>query len=210
MKSRLKTSMFLTMLSNPIYAFLNSVAWYYIHLFCRFGGVRRRLPIIAVCGLLMMGLAIYYLVLTIIYSKNSSKTSFLVKEVKESHCVLNNELGNESTLIYAEINRMHIRKKKVFIYGKASDADGIKNKTPGRYYLKLNTTKLNEETRHYLAMKLKSRGIIRQMFWRYPFLVLVCLTTLLGGISVLYSATPYNGKLSWYLDGTFSLSNWFY
>lgn len=174
------------MLSNPIFAFLNSLAWCYLYLLCRFGGVRRRLPAIAVCGLLMIGLAIYYLVITIVYSKNSSKTSFLVKEIKESHCVLSDELGNECTLIYSEVKRVHIRKKKVIICGKKT-------------YLEINTTKLNEELRNYLTMKLKSRGIARQMFWRYPFLMLVCISTLIGGMSVLYSATPYNGELSWYL-----------
>ena len=67
-------------------------------------------------------------------------------------------------------------------------------------FLWLDMTEWPEKKQDLLRLKLTQRGLLAGQFWKVPVAVCLAVVTLLGCAGVVWTATPYNGKLSWKLD----------
>ena len=70
----------------------------------------------------------------------------------------------------------------------------------GHRFLWLDMTEWPEKKQDLLRLKLTQRGLLAGQFWKVPVAVCLAVVTLLGCAGVVWTATPYNGKLSWKLD----------
>lgn len=170
---KLKRNLFLVMLVNPIFVIVYGMAWKYFVLLCQYDGVRKRVPILILCGIFFLIYFLVYLFLVQRYQKNSSKEEKKITEVTEEE------------IPFTEIKLADFRKKKIFLF--------LKKKR----FLQINTEELEEEQKSYLRMKVKGQGMFRVFFWKYPMLVLLLCITIVGMGKVINSGTHFNGKLAW-------------
>jgi hypothetical protein len=65
--------------------------------------------------------------------------------------------------------------------------------------MELDTKAMDSQDWEYLRMKLYGCGAFHRMVWKYPIIIILIITTILGPIQVLQTTTGFNSKLSWYL-----------
>ena len=158
--------------------------WRTLFRFCWWGGVRRRTPILAGCLLLFFLYGLWYLWEKHLYRKHSWRGIVTKLEIEENRMLLP---GGRS-VDFRDVRWYRRKEEQVWMFLK------------GHRFLWMDTTEVPEKKKELFFMKLTQRGILAGHWWKMPVAVGLAVVTLLGSIGVVWTATPYNGKLSWKLD----------
>lgn len=181
---KLKHLLFVWRLLNPWFAAVYGLAWLRIAKLCRYGGVRRNLPVLLACLLFFAGYLIFYGIELHLYRRNSKKQ--VIGELWLSGNRI--RLPDKTEFDYQEIRRYQKKGNQIWLFLK------------GHRFLWLNTEEFTDKNREYLEVMLTQRGILATHFWKIPMLLLIGGITAAGAFHVWQSAQPYVGKLSWALQ----------
>lgn len=166
-------------------------AWGAFVRLCLYGGVRRNLPLLALCMTFFAVYLIVYLVELCMYGKRSLKRIFSQFEIEENRIAAEWEEDDRKQQAVFELRDVRwYRKKKeqIFLFLK------------GHRFVWLDTEQISEQKREFLEMKLTQRGILATHFWRIPIALILAGVTFLGAAGTAWSAVPFNGKLSWVIN----------
>ena len=116
-----------------------------------------------------------------------------------------------ATLIYYPAEKLEIEENRlVFVDGsqvKLGEMRWYRTKgeqawlcLKGHRFLWVDMAEWPEKKKGLFRMKLTQRGLLAGHFWKLPVAVCLAAVTLLGCAGVVWTATPYNGKLSWKID----------
>ncbi|NCC42799.1 MAG: hypothetical protein EOM18_04285 [Clostridia bacterium] len=83
-KSKLRLK-YWALLLNPVFVMLYMIGWRYLYLLCQFGGTRRRLPVIGICG--VVGLA-WLITWTVLYFVKKHKDTLRIPAGKKIYVIL--------------------------------------------------------------------------------------------------------------------------
>lgn len=182
-KRRLRRLLFFSRMTNPLVLLVYGFAWRIFSKFCWYGGVRRRLPLLALCGVFFLSWLVVWLRDWRLCKKRSEQVMF------QGFSLAGNEilLPGGQKVDYQEIR--WYRKKGTDLWMFLRE----------KHFLWLDMSELQEKDREYLELKLTQRGFFATGFWRLPVLLLLLIVTGLGAFSVGKSAVHFNGKLSWAL-----------
>ena len=180
-KRNLNRLLFLRRLCSPWFLGVYCLAWFCLCRLCRYGGVRRNLPVLMACGLFFLGCLFVYLIERSLYKRNSTQEIFGELWLKDNQV----KLPDGTEFDYEEIR--WYRKKR----------DDIQIFLKGHRFIWLHTEMFLQKNKEYLEVKLTQRGISATQFWKVPVACLLAGTTLAGAFYAGWSAVPYNGKLSW-------------
>lgn len=176
-------------LLSPLFLAVYVPAWGAFLRLCLYGGVRRNLPLLALCMLFLAGYLAVYLAELRMYGKRSPRQIFAEIELEENQ--LTAVQGKEAWQTFDLKDVRWYRKKKgqIFLFLK------------GHRFVWLDAEGLSEQKREFLELKLTQKGIWATGFWRLPVALLLAAVTFLGAAGVVWSAVPFNGKLSWVIHG---------
>lgn len=175
----------------PLFLVVYVTAWGAFVRLCLYGGVRRNLPLLALCMAFFAVYLIVYLVEFCMYGKRSLKRIFSQFEIEENRIAAEWEEDDRKQQAVFELRDVRwYRKKKgqIFLFLK------------GHRFVWLDTEQISEQKREFLEMKLTQRGILATHFWRIPIALILAGVTFLGAAGTAWSAVPFNGKLSWVIN----------
>lgn len=175
----------------PLFLVVYVTAWGAFVRLCLYGGVRRNLPLLALCMAFFAVYLIVYLVELCMYGKRSLKRIFSQFEIEENRIAAEWEEDDRKQQAVFELRDVRwYRKKKgqIFLFLK------------GHRFVWLDTEQISEQKREFLEMKLTQRGILATHFWRIPIALILAGVTFLGAAGTAWSAVPFNGKLSWVIN----------
>ena len=175
----------------PLFLVVYVTAWGAFVRLCLYGGVRRNLPLLALCMTFFAVYLIVYLVELCLYGKRSLKRIFSQFEIEENRIAAEWEEDDRKQQAVFELRDVRwYRKKKgqIFLFLK------------GHRFVWLDTEQISEQKREFLEMKLTQRGILATHFWRIPIALILAGVTFLGAAGTAWSAVPFNGKLSWVIN----------
>ncbi len=158
--------------------------WRTLFRFCQWGGVRRRTPVLAGCMALFFLYFLLFLWEKHLYRRNSR--AGVIKKVEIEGNTLC--LSDGTRIDLRQVRKVRRKEEQVWIFLK------------GHRFLWLDMTEWPEKKQDLLRLKLTQRGPLAGQFWKVPVAVCLAVVTLLGCAGVVWTATPYNGKLSWKLD----------
>lgn len=190
-KGRLRGFLFTERLFSLLFLVFYIPAWGAFVRLCLYGGVRRNLPVLAVCVLFFLVYLAVYFAEVRLYKKRSPGKRYTQAELKENRVLLwKEEEGQENSAEFDLKDLRWYRKKKgqIFLFLK------------GHRFVWLDTERLSEQKREFLELKLTQKGVFAARFWRIPIALLLAAVTFLGAAGVVWSGIPYNGKLSWALE----------
>ncbi len=183
-KRRLGGLLFARRLFSPWFAAVYGAAWYRLARLCRFGGIRRNLPILGLCVLFFAAYLIFYWIELFLYGKRSSRQVMTELWMSENQV----RLPDGTEFDYQEVRWYKKKKEQFYLFLK------------GYRFVWLDTEDFSEENKEYLTIKLTQRGILATHFWKLPMAILIGAITGVGAFQVVQSAQPYNGKLSWAIN----------
>ena len=175
----------------PLFLVVYVTAWGAFVRLCLYGGVRRNLPLLALCMAFFAVYLIVYLVELCMYGKRSLKRIFSQFEIEENRIAAEWEEDDRKQQAVFELRDVRgYRKKKehIFLFLK------------GHRFVWLDTEQISAQKREFLEMKLTQRGILATHFWRIPIALILAGVTFLGAAGTAWSAVPFNGKLSWVIN----------
>lgn len=175
----------------PLFLVVYVTAWGAFVRLCLYGGVRRNMPLLALCMAFFAVYLIVYLVELCMYGKRSLKRIFSQFEIEENRIAAEWEEDDRKQQAVFELRDVRwYRKKKgqIFLFLK------------GHRFVWLDTEQISEQKREFLEMKLTQRGILATHFWRIPIALILAGVTFLGAAGTAWSAVPFNGKLSWVIN----------
>ena len=175
----------------PLFLVVYVTAWGAFVRLCLYGGVRRNLPLLALCMAFFAVYLIVYLVELCMYGKRSLKRIFSQFEIEENRIAAEWEEDDRKQQAVFELRDVRwYRKKKeqIFLFLK------------GHRFVWLDTEQISEQKREFLEMKLTQRGILATHFWRIPIALILAGVAFLGAAGTAWSAVPFNGKLSWVIN----------
>ncbi len=175
----------------PLFLVVYVTAWGAFVRLCLYGGVRRNLPLLALCMAFFAVYLVVYLVELCMYGKRSLKRIFSQFEIEENRIAAEWEEDDRKQQAVFELRDVRwYRKKKeqIFLFLK------------GHRFVWLDTEQISEQKRKFLEMKLTQRGILATHFWRIPIALILAGVTFLGAAGTAWSAVPFNGKLSWVIN----------
>lgn len=175
----------------PLFLVVYVTAWGAFVRLCLYGGVRRNLPLLALCMAFFAVYLIVYLAELCMYGKRSLKRIFSQFEIEENRIAAEWEEDDRKQQAVFELRDVRwYRKKKgqIFLFLK------------GHRFVWLDTEQISEQKREFLEMKLTQRGILATHFWRIPIALILAGVTFLGAAGTAWSAVPFNGKLSWVIN----------
>ena len=175
----------------PLFLVVYVTAWGAFVRLCLYGGVRRNLPLLALCMSFFAVYLIVYLAELCMYGKRSLKRIFSQFEIEENRIAAEWEEDDRKQQAVFELRDVRwYRKKKgqIFLFLK------------GHRFVWLDTEQISEQKREFLEMKLTQRGILATHFWRIPIALILAGVTFLGAAGTAWSAVPFNGKLSWVIN----------
>lgn len=200
-RRKLRGLLWMDRLLSPLFVLFYILAFRTLVQLCVYGGVKRRVPLLALCVLFFVGYLAAYLTELQIIAKRSCKIMVTDLEIEGNQIftVRLEESGQEKTEqqaggqkgSLAELSEIRWYRKKgdhIFLFLKK------------HRFVWLNTEKLSEQKREFLELKLTQTGILALRLWRIPAALLLAAVTFLGSAGIAWSAVPYNGKLSWKLD----------
>lgn len=158
--------------------------WRTLFRFCWLGGVRRRTPVLAGCMALLFLYFFWYLWEKHLYRKNSQPGVRKKLEIEEN------------SLLFADGSRVKLGKMRWY----RTKGEQAWLFLRGHRFLWVDMAEWPEKKKELFRMKLTQRGLLAGQFWKVPVAVCLAVVTLLGCAGVVWTATPYNGKLSWKLD----------
>ena len=158
--------------------------WRTLFRFCWLGGVRRRTPVLAGCMALFFLYFFWYLWEKHLYRKNSQPGVRKKLEIEEN------------SLLFADGSRVKLGKMRWY----RTKGEQAWLFLRGHRFLWVDMAEWPEKKKELFRMKLTQRGLLAGQFWKVPVAVCLAVVTLLGCAGVVWTATPYNGKLSWKLD----------
>ena len=175
----------------PLFLVVYVTAWGAFVRLCLYGGVRRNLPLLALCMTFFAVYLIVYFAELCMYGKRSLKRIFSQFEIEENRIAAEWEEDDRKQQAVFELRDVRwYRKKKgqIFLFLK------------GHRFVWLDTEQISEQKRKFLEMKLTQRGILATHFWRIPIALILAGVTFLGAAGTAWSAVPFNGKLSWVIN----------
>lgn len=175
----------------PLFLVVYVTAWGAFVRLCLYGGVRRNLPLLALCMAFSAVYLIVYFAELCMYGKRSLKRIFSQFEIEENRIAAEWEEDDRKQQAVFELRDVRwYRKKKgqIFLFLK------------GHRFVWLDTEQISEQKREFLEMKLTQRGILATHFWRIPIALILAGVTFLGAAGTAWSAVPFNGKLSWVIN----------
>lgn len=175
----------------PLFLVVYVTAWGAFVRLCLYGGVRRNLPLLALCMAFSAVYLIVYFAELCMYGKRSLKRIFSQFEIEENRIAAEWEEDDRKQQAVFELRDVRwYRKKKgqIFLFLK------------GHRFVWLDTEQISEQKRKFLEMKLTQRGILATHFWRIPIALILAGVTFLGAAGTAWSAVPFNGKLSWVIN----------
>lgn len=175
----------------PLFLVVYVTAWGAFVRLCLYGGVRRNLPLLALCMAFFAVYLIVYFSELCMYGKRSLKRIFSQFEIEENRIAAEWEEDDRKQQAVFELRDVRwYRKKKgqIFLFLK------------GHRFVWLDTEQISEQKREFLEMKLTQRGILATHFWRIPIALILAGVTFLGAAGTAWSAVPFNGKLSWVIN----------
>lgn len=175
----------------PLFLVVYVTAWGAFVRLCLYGGVRRNLPLLALCMTFFAVYLIVYFAELCMYGKRSLKRIFSQFEIEENRIAAEWEEDDRKQQAVFELRDVRwYRKKKgqIFLFLK------------GHRFVWLDTEQISEQKREFLEMKLTQRGILATHFWRIPIALILAGVTFLGAAGTAWSAVPFNGKLSWVIN----------
>lgn len=183
-KRKLGRLLFVRRLLSPWFAAVYALVWYRFAKLCRYGGVRRNVPVFLACLLFFAGYLLAYWIELYLYRKNSAG------QVIEELWLAGNRvrLPDGTEFDYQEIRWYRKKKHQIWLFLK------------GHRFLWLDTESFLKKNQEYLEVMLTQSGVFATHFWRLPMAALLGIVTLWGALHVNQSAQPYNGKLSWVLQ----------
>lgn len=183
-KRKLRGLLFFRRLLSPWFTVVYGAAWYRLVRLCRFGGIRRNLPILALCALLFVGYLIFFWAELFLYQKKSGRQMMTELWLSGNRV----RLPDGTEFDYKEVRWYKKKKDQIYLFLK------------GHRFVWLDTEDFLRENKEYLEVKLTQRGILATHFWKLPMAFLIAAITIAGGFQIVQSAKPYNGKLSWALE----------
>ena len=158
--------------------------WRTLFRFCWLGGVRRRTPVLTGCIFLFFLYFFWYLWERHLYRKNSYPGVVKKLEIEENRLVF----VDGSQVKLGEMRWYRTKGEQAWLFLK------------GCRFLWVDMAEWPEKKKELFRMKLTQRGLLAGHFWKLPVAVCLAAVTLLGCAGVVWTATPYNGKLSWKID----------
>lgn len=158
--------------------------WRTLFRFCWLGGVRRRTPVLTGCIFLFFLYFFWYLWERHLYRKNSYPGVGKKLEIEENRLVF----VDGSQVKLGEMRWYRTKGEQAWLCLK------------GHRFLWVDMAEWPEKKKGLFRMKLTQRGLLAGHFWKLPVAVCLAAVTLLGCAGVVWTATPYNGKLSWKID----------
>lgn len=158
--------------------------WRTLFRFCWLGGVRRRTPVLTGCIFLFFLYFFWYLWERHLYRKNSYPGVVKKLEIEENRLVF----VDGSQVKLGEMRWYRTKGEQAWLFLK------------GCRFLWVDMAEWPEKKKGLFQMKLTQRGLLAGHFWKLPVAVCLAAVTLLGCAGVVWTATPYNGKLSWKID----------
>ena len=187
-EKRLKRKMGRLLWTRRLYSpwFLLVYYWFWRTLFrfCWLGGVRRRTPVLTGCIFLFFLYFFWYLWERHLYRKNSYPGVVKKLEIEENRLVF----VDGSQVKLGEMRWYRTKGEQAWLFLK------------GCRFLWVDMAEWSEKKKELFRMKLTQRGLLAGHFWKLPVAVCLAAITLLGCAGVVWTATPYNGKLSWKID----------
>ena len=158
--------------------------WRTLFRFCWLGGVRRRTPVLAGCMALFFLYFCWYLWERHLYRKNSYPGVVKKLELEENSLLF----ADGSQIKLGEMRWYRTKGEQAWLFLK------------GHRFLWVDMEDWPEKKKELFRMKLTQRGLMAGHFWKVPVAVCLAAITLLGCAGVVWTAVPYNGKLSWKID----------
>lgn len=158
--------------------------WRTLFRFCWLGGVRRRTPVLTGCIFLFFLYFFWYLWERHLYRKNSYPGVVKKLEIEENRLVF----VDGSQVKLGEMRWYRTKGEQAWLFLK------------GCRFLWVDMAEWSEKKKELFRMKLTQRGLLAGHFWKLPVAVCLAAVTFLGCAGVVWTATPYNGKLSWKID----------
>lgn len=202
-KRKLTIQLFLERLANPLIVLAYFGVWVVFVRLCQYGGVRKRLPALALCAVFFFGYFVYYLVSRERYLKRAvPKLVFTKAEVKEDGilftCVQPEEIGGkrgndaekdvtEYRLHTEEIRKVRRTKKYLYFFLK------------GSRFLVLDKKTMSEYDLEFLQLNISCINPFRKINYRFIMYALLFVITIGGSMKVVQSAVDFNGRLAWVL-----------
>lgn len=190
-KRKLRGFLWTGKLFDPLFLAVYVTVWGAFVRLCLYGGVRRNLPLLALCMVFFAVYLMVYLVELRMYGRRSLKRLFSQFEIEENRIAAEwEEDGRKGQAVFELGDVRWYRKKKgqIFLFLK------------GHRFVWLDTEQISEQKREFLEMKLTQRGILATHFWRIPIALILAGVTFLGAAGTAWSAVPFNGKLSWVIN----------
>lgn len=169
---------------SPCFLLVYYWFWRTLFRFCWLGGVRRRTPVLTGCIFLFFLYFFWYLWERHLYRKNSYPGVIKKLEIEENRLVF----VDGSQVKLGEMRWYRTKGEQAWLFLK------------GCRFLWVDMAEWPEKKKELFRMKLTQRGLLAGHFWKLPVAVCLAAITLLGCAGVVWTATPYNGKLSWKID----------
>ncbi len=196
-RKRIRKEMFYRFFCRGPVLLLGGITWFHIFSLCRYGRIKKNVPVLFVCFAVFLLLLLRFLLACRKYQKNSLPFTYKEFSIEnEKLTVQINDYQREipfSGLVYYRWNR-----ERCFIADRSGGffiielEDTAKDSSPGF----MN----GGEGREFLKLKLSAAGAGKNCFLKTPILSGWIAISLLGTTLVIRSAVPYNGKLSWFLQ----------
>lgn len=185
-KRKLRGFLWMRRLCSPIFLIVYLLAWRAFLQLCIYGGVRRYLPLLLACMAFFAGYLLWYLAELRLYGKRSVRRALTQFEVED------NRVLSECSFELRDVRWYRKKKGQIYLFLK------------GRRFVWLDTEQASGQKRELLELKLTQKGILATHFWRIPVALVLAAATFLGAAGAVWSAVPYNGRLSWALDELWS------
>lgn len=174
------------MICSPFCILVYVLSWKHLYSLCMYGSVRRNLLILTLCLLFWLGFMISFCIRVRQSFRNGTPLYYEVAAAGEKELVFK-KLDYETGIGLNEVRHYRLTKKRLDVMAAG-----------GRFF----TGRLPEDEKaaDYLKLKLSSCGLRRRFFWKMPAAACLIAVTLVGAAGVIRAGTPYNGRLSWFLD----------
>lgn len=179
-------------LTRPVCLVVWWISWSQLVALCRYGGIRRHVPILALC--LLWWICVLVSCIRLWKDYNQGKCRLILRPLFLSGGGLKFAGTDEKEAG----KKMIIAESLVKWYVKRQDYCQLflRNKT----VLTLDLRELSMEERDFLNVKLSAVGVAGKGTWRTAAGIFLCVVMLYGSVQVAESAIPYQGKLAWFLQ----------
>lgn len=182
-RRKLRREMFYRYFCRLYVLVLGGGAWVYLYKLCRFGGIRKNIPPLAICGVAFLMLFLRFWLVCRKLQKNS--LPFTYQEIFIEGDNLRLQI-NDTSAGFSTGDIVYYRFDQKYCY------IAVKQ---GMFFL----VSCEGENQEFVRLKLSSLGLRRSCILRIPIMVSGAMICLIGAAFVARSAMPYQGKLSWYL-----------